>query len=297
MARKLPPLSYLPAFEATARLGSVTRAAAELGRTHGAISKQLQLLQEQVGFPLFDKAGTGIRLNRRGQALLAIVAEALDDLESGYDAFLSADSDPEIHVACSATFAMRWLVPRLADFYRRHPHWRVQLSMTSRRMTGDELERREGVDVVLSWDRLSNSAVDKRAIPLADTVFGPVCAPDYRFTTSGSDMRFQTRIVHEHMSDAWDNWQAATGFRIASRSELGFPHMHLCIGAAVAGLGVTLVEHRLVRDEISSGKLVPQPGALRVPNGFIARTNPRRVVSPTTEAFLSWLREALAEDT
>ncbi|MEK1901680.1 MAG: LysR family transcriptional regulator, partial [Rhizobium sp.] len=57
MARNLPPLSYLRAFEATARLGSVTRAADELGRTHGAVSKQLQLLQEQLGIPVFEKSG------------------------------------------------------------------------------------------------------------------------------------------------------------------------------------------------------------------------------------------------
>ena len=66
--RRLPPLSALRAFEATARLGSVTAAAAELGRTHGAVSRQLRTLQEAAGVPLFDKAGTGLRLNRHGQA-------------------------------------------------------------------------------------------------------------------------------------------------------------------------------------------------------------------------------------
>ncbi len=72
--------------------------------------------------------------------------------------------------------------------------------------------------------------------------------------------------------------------------------MHLCIGAAVAGLGVTLVEHRLVGDELSRATLVAQPGAVRVPNGFVARINQRRAAAPTTTAFLDWLREQLAQD-
>ena len=69
--RDLPPLSTLKAFDAVARLGSVTRAAEELGRTHGAVSKQLRALQDHLGAPLFDRIGTGVALNARGRALAA----------------------------------------------------------------------------------------------------------------------------------------------------------------------------------------------------------------------------------
>ena len=86
MARHLPPLSMLRAFEATSRLSSVSRAAAELGRTHGAISKQLKTLQSDFGAPLFDRAGTGLRPNATGLRLAALVAEALDRLATGYEA-------------------------------------------------------------------------------------------------------------------------------------------------------------------------------------------------------------------
>ena len=84
MTRRLPPLSTLRAFEATARLGSVTRAAGELGRTHGAVSRQIRALQDHAGLPLFEKAGTGLRLNAHGQALQAIVTGAFDTLEQGW---------------------------------------------------------------------------------------------------------------------------------------------------------------------------------------------------------------------
>ena len=133
MPRQLPPLSALRAFEATARLGSVTRAAEELGRTHGAVSRQIRTLQDHAGLPLFDKAGTGLKLNPQGEALRQVAAEVLDGLEAGWRRVLEDARGAGLHVACSATFAMRWLVPHLAGFYRRHPDVRVRLSMTSAR--------------------------------------------------------------------------------------------------------------------------------------------------------------------
>ncbi len=126
MARKLPPLSYLPYLRGDrARLGLVTRAADELGRTHGAISKQLQLAWSRSAFLCSTRRHQHPPQPARRGAV-AIVGEALDELESGYDALLSADSDPEIHVACSATFAMRWLVPRARRFLPPAPERRVQ---------------------------------------------------------------------------------------------------------------------------------------------------------------------------
>ena len=82
--RNLPPMSTLRAFEATARTGSVTRAAEELFRTHGAISRQLRQLQEHAGVELFERDGTGVRLNEHGRAFHDVVRVAFDQLEQGY---------------------------------------------------------------------------------------------------------------------------------------------------------------------------------------------------------------------
>ncbi len=148
MPRRLPPLAALRAFEATARLGSVTRAAEELGRTHGAVSRQIHALQDAAGLALFEKAGTGLRLNAEGEALRHSVAAALDGLEAGWAALREAAGGPALHVACSASFAMRWLVPRLPGFYRAQPALRLRLSMTTARAL-----RHEGADLVIAWDR------------------------------------------------------------------------------------------------------------------------------------------------
>lgn len=284
MARDLPPLSALKAFEAAARLGSVTRAAAELGRTHGAVSRQVRSLQDHLGAPLFDKAGTGLVLNARGEMLRASVAEALDRLEQGW---LQARDEAGLHVACSATFAMRWLVAHLPSFYRAHPQVKVRLSMTSAREM-----RREGADLVLAWDWLSFPPEEQaRAMRVADVAFGPVCASRYAI---GADGEVACRITHDFTSSAWDHWSARTGRTITGDREISFPHTHLCIEAALSGLGVALVERRLVAAELADGRLAAPLGFTAFEQGLAAIPSGERVMSAQTTAFVDWLKAELA---
>ncbi|KMO44830.1 LysR family transcriptional regulator [Methylobacterium tarhaniae] len=290
--RQLPPLSSLRAFEATARLGSVTKAAQELGRTHGAVSRQVRALQEQAGTVLFEKAGTGLRLTPAGEAFRGVVAGVLDDLERGYQRLRDAGRGATVHLACGATFAMRWLVPRLAGFYRERPTVQVRLSMTSAREIRDD-----GADLVLSWDRLAHPIRDEaRAALLGDVAFGVVCAPGYPVRAEGGRLVAETRIVHEYTPHSWPAWEAATGVRIAAERDIAFPHNGLCIEAALSGLGVAVVEHMLVRDDLAAGRLVAPCGLHRFANGFAAVPAADRPLSPAAAAFLDWLRRVLAEE-
>ena len=252
MPRQLPPLSTLRAFEAVARLGSVTRAAEELGRTHGAVSRQLRTLHELSGVAFFDKDGTGIRLNRHGEALRQVVGAVFGDLEQGWQRVLDEASGESLHIACSATFAMRWLVPNLAGFYRDYPDLRIRLTMTSAREI-----RHQRADIIIAWDRASLPAADAEdAVVLAPVHFGPVCASGYDIGIDSARFAFETRITHEFTTRAWSNWQEQTSIEITCRGERSFPHTHLCIEAASAGLGVALVEQRMGRDELGSGRLI-----------------------------------------
>ena len=292
MPRKLPPLSALRAFEATARLGSVTRAGEELGRTHGAVSRQLRSLQDHAGVELFEKAGTGLRLNERGEALRQVVAGSLDALEQGWLRVLEEARGPSVHVACSATFAMRWLVPHLQGFYRRHPEIRLRLSMTS----AQEI-RHQGADLVLVWDRRSYPARDReRAIRLTDIAFGPVCAPGHAITRDGERLVCSTRIAHEHSASAWETWQVNTGLTASHEAELFFPHTHLCIEAALAGLGVALVEQRMVGEDLAAGRLVAPCGFVPFADGLAAIPARDHGVSPAARAFLVWIAEEFAAE-
>lgn len=289
--RRLPPLATLRSFEATARLGSVTKAAEELGRTHGAVSRQLRALQETLGFPLFEKAGTGLRANGSGLALLRAVGGAFDDLEREWERLRSEARGPALHVACSATFAMRWMVPRLPDFYRMHPDMRLRLSMT----TAQEL-RHEGADLVIAWDRSSYPAADRvRAVRLAEVAFGPVCAPIYPFARSAGRIAFETRIAHDFTSRSWDTWCERERVALDFAREVRFPHTHLCIEAALGGLGVALAEKRLVQDDVASGRLVAPEGFAAFEDGLAAIPASERAGSPAATRFLAWLSDTLGE--
>lgn len=296
MSRHLPPLAYLRAFEATARLGSVTRAADELGRTHGAISKQLQLLQEQIGLPVFEKVGTGLRLNEDGVAFHATVSRAFDLLEEQFHDMTIGRDQTSVHIACSATFAMVWLVPRLAEFYRLHPSCKVQLTMSNSLSHLDANRRREEVDVTLSWDRLSKPVMERQAMPLGSVSFCLVAAPAYPVRNEGRRLIFPARITHDRIAQEWLHWQEISQCEIISQSELHFPHTHLCVSAAVAGMGVALVEKRLAAAELQSGKLIRLSPFHTVENGFLAMINPNRRPSPALTEFLEWLRQAFAQE-
>jgi DNA-binding transcriptional LysR family regulator len=294
MPRQLPPLSSLRAFEAVARLGSVSRAAEELGRTHGAVSKQLRALHGHAGVALFEKVGTGLRANATGQALAAAVGEALDRLAGAYEEVVRDARAPGLQVACSVTFAMGWLAPRLPGFAQRCPDVRLRLTMTSAR----EMREERDADLVILWDRGGYPAADQaRAIRLADTRFGLVAAPGYPVAAAGpGKLNAPCRIVHDHTTRAWDRWSELSGLAVTTPTTVSFPHTHLCLGAAVAGMGVAIAEERLAAGDIAAGRLVAPAGFTTFPDGFAALPHRTRPRSRQAEAFLAWLGEELSAE-
>ena len=294
MRNPLPPLSTLRAFEAVARLGSVNLAAAELGRTHGAVSKQLRTLHEHAGLPLFEKVGTGLRANAQGRQLAAAVAHALDALSASYSQVVGEARSPSLHVACSATFAMRWLVPHMASFSQAHPDIRIRLSMTSAR----EIREERDADLVVLWDRAAYPIGDPgRAIRLADAAFCLVVAPGYPVErTDGRRLHAPCRIVHDYTARAWELWLAQGGLELEAGRVLAFPHSHLCIEAAVAGMGVALVERRLVAQELKDGRLIAVDGFVAFPDGIAAIPHAARPLSAQARTFVDWLALALNAD-
>lgn len=290
MRRPLPPLSTLRAFEAVERLGSVNRAAEELGRTHGAVSKQIRALQADAGVALFDKVGTGLRANAPGQKLAAAVGVALDGLAEAYGEVVRQARSPSLHVACSASFAMGWLVPHLPKFSQAYPDVLIRLSMTSAR----EMREERDADLVVLWDRSAYAPADQaRAIHLAHAEFGVVAAPAYPVTLADGRLTAPCRILHDHTSSAWDLWSGLSGLQVAAQTTLSFPHTHLCVGAAVAGMGVAIAERRLAAAEMAAGRLVPVVDFTPFPDGFAAIPHRGRPLSPQARLFVDWLAAEL----
>ena len=285
--RKLPPLAALRAFEAVARTGSVTRAADELARTHGAVSRHIKLLSDDAGTALFERDGTGLRMTPAAVDFYATARSAFDQLESAYQRLVNHTAGPGVHVACSATFAMRWLVPQLAVFYRHHPQIQIRLSMTSAREM-----RNEGADILVAWDMSHYAQADRqRAIFLAPVRFAAVCTP----ACARLPATKRVRIAHEYTSSAWNQWESKTGKSVARADVLEFPHSHLCIEAALSGLGVALVEQRLIARELAEGTLVAPFGTVEFEGGLRALPAAGRRLSDQAIAFIDWLRGALSD--
>ncbi|MGD9863942.1 MAG: LysR substrate-binding domain-containing protein [Pseudodonghicola sp.] len=290
MMRRLPPLSALPAFEATARLGSVTAAAEELGRTHSAISKQIRHLSEDLGGGLFDKAGTGLRLTARGERLRRCSTAMLDELGAVAEALRSERDAHYVDLAVSATLASRWLIPRLPELYAAHPEIELRL-----RMSGPQQLRDSDFDLLLSYDRLRGGLLPVDQRPLGDADYGLVCAPDYPLRGGGAVWSAPVRLTQPNALQTWGEWMQRSGVTVETEREEVHAHHFLALGSAVAGLGVALAERRLVAADLAAGRLVAPMGFVTVEGGFRAAVMPRARDRRAVADLLDWLRVLAAE--
>lgn len=287
---KLPPLNALAPFEATARLGSMSAAAEELGRTHGAISKQLAQLSAQAGVPLFQKDGNGVALTPEGRKLAEAIRPALTALSDSWQDLRAQADSQEIDIAISVTFAMRWLMPLMPHFYQRYPNAQVNF-----RMNGKVRVANSEVDALLTWDRLRWDFSDRKDIEhLGDVAFGLVYAPGYQATISGDTLKVKNRCVQQLPGDVWNAYRRRTGVVVEAETKTEYEHTFLVIEAVLAGLGVGLLEKRLVRDELADGRLIAPFGFLTIEDGFGAIVPERGRSRRQVKQFLDWLREVAA---
>jgi LysR family glycine cleavage system transcriptional activator len=172
---KLPPLNALRSFEAVARHGSFAGAATDLHVTHWAVGKQIRLLEDWFGLPLFERRARGVVLTDEGAALLNDVSNAFERLGTAA-ARLRHDGSTRrisgiVRVNVPASFALSWLVPRLADFQTRHPDVEVRVSTTSRKLRyiGDAF------DIGVRSGAEGGAGVESRTL-MADLRL-PACSP------------------------------------------------------------------------------------------------------------------------
>ena len=133
----LPPLNAIRAFEAAARLGSFAKAAAELHVTHWAIGKQVRLLEDWMGVPLFWRRSRGIDLTEEGAELAKDVSFAFSNLSAATTKLRHPKGTHRlsgiVRINVPTSFALRWLIPRLSEFRLQFPNITVRISTTSRK--------------------------------------------------------------------------------------------------------------------------------------------------------------------
>lgn len=171
MFTHLPPLSWLRAFEASARLGNFTRAAEELRLTPSAVSYQVRALEAELGHKLFDRQRRLLVLTRLGQNYLPIVAKAFAVIDTGTAGIFGKQRPATVTLRGLSSFNMLWLVPRIAGFRQKHPEINLRLLSTSWSDSGG----RDPIDIDIRYG--DGTWPDGTVIALPKGRVVPLCLP------------------------------------------------------------------------------------------------------------------------
>ncbi|VVE62042.1 LysR family transcriptional regulator [Pandoraea anapnoica] len=288
MRRKIPSHSALLAFEAAARHGSFARAADELARTEGAVSRQIGRLEEFLGVTLFERIGNRVRLLPNGARYAAQVRETLDRLERDSLYLMGQPTEgASLDIAATPTFATRWLIPRLARFQDKHPNITVHLSecMEPFLLAGS------GFDAAIHFEHPAWAGMHVHR--LLEEVLIPVCSPSLLVRAGeGASLDDLPRLHRRQNPDAWQHYAQGTGITLTNSAVGARYDLHsMLIEAALAGLGVALVPRLYVSTELEQGRLVaPWPQDSKVAKNFcLVLPEPLELRQGPIRTFSDWL--------
>lgn len=293
--QRMPGLTSFRVFESAARHLGFTRAAHELGVTPAAVSNQIRSLEEQLGVRLFRRTSRKISLTGPGQILFAGVADAFSVLSRTIERIAVTDRNT-LAVTTSASFAAKWLVPRLDGFRRLHPGIDVRIDVSDRIVDFADSDAEIGI-------RFGNGVYPGlRADRLFEEYVFPVCSPKLlqgaHPLSKPDDLRHHTLIHLEWQArgDVWPDWRmwllAAGVEGIDAVRGIHLSQFSLVSQTAVEGQGVALGNTSLVGDDLASGRLVkPFDLSLKAPSlfAYYLVAPPASAERPLVAAFRRWV--------
>jgi DNA-binding transcriptional LysR family regulator len=291
--RNLPPLNALRAFEATARLESVSRAAQELHVTHGAVSRHLQALEEALGRPLLVRQGRGIALTAAGEQLRDSAVAMFGQLREDWAALRQDGAARPFVLGCPSSLLARWVIPRLDRLGRDLPGFTLHLSAHEEPFS----PTLAGLDAALMLAR-APFPPGWHVHVLAPERIGPVLSPRYAGYATLKDqpavhLQNEPLLHTASRPQAWPEWAGSAGLDVARlRFGQGFEHLYYLLEAAIAGLGVAIAPEPLVADDLSAGRLVAPWGFAQMSANWILAV-PQRAADARSAALVAWLRREL----
>ncbi len=300
--RRLPPLNALRAFEAAARHLNFSRAADELSVTPGAVSQQIQNLEDYVGAALFKRTPKGLLLTDAAQTALPALREAFDRLAEAASLLTAAVDGRRLTLTAPPSFAAKWLVPRLKRFEEAYPQIDVWLSADM-----DIVDFASGeVDLAVRYGAGRYAGLEISRL-LNESVV-PVASPELMATnplTSPEDLINHT-LLHDGSPNAdescpdWSMWLAARGITgIDATRGPRFNQSSLVIEAAMGGRGVALAKGALAQDDLDAGRLVAplQMSTTAVDFAYYVVHPKAKGRLPQVKAFVAWITaEAAAHE-
>jgi LysR family glycine cleavage system transcriptional activator len=284
--RRLPYLNGIRAFEASARAGSFAAAAKELNVTPAAVSRMVRLLEQRLGLPLFVREANRLALTPAGRSYQAGLAQIFDALANLTDQVKTLSANPVLTVGVGPTFAIRWLIPRLADFAKVAPAVDVRITTGGAAAPFSD-DWTCGIKLGMGdWPGLVTE-------PLFSADLTPVCAPAVAARIARGNLESETLLRVAHAESDWPRWLEAAGMRkLTARGPL-FEYYGQALQAASDGVGVALGIRPYIDDDLAAGRLVA-PFALSVPKGeqwYLVFREFRRA-EPGFRAFAQWIKRA-----
>lgn len=289
----VPPLNAVRAFVAAGRRGSFKQAAEDLGVTHGAVSRQVRLLEQWLGRPaLFRRLSRGVALTAAGEVLLAEFSPAIDRIAAAGRRHRAGQGAPVatiLRVNALSTFSLRWLLPRLPLFHMARPDIEVQLTTSN-----DSIEAlQDDCDVVIRggpdtfYGYAAHLIVEERRLL--------ICSPatlQRNLLECPVDLERHTLVHVATMPKLWNTWLATAGHpNLRPASSLTFNHFYLAIQAASDGLGVAIGPNALIGDDLAAGRLVaPFPEATLPARAYFAYVRQDGPPNLAGHAFCQWLQ-------
>jgi LysR family glycine cleavage system transcriptional activator len=248
--RKLPFLNGIRAFEAAARAESFAQAADELHVTPAAISRMVQLLEQRLGVPLFERKANRLALTAAGRSYQTGLTQVFDQLASLTAQITAMAGSRVLTVGVGPTFATRWLIPRLAGFQKEEPEVEVRFATGGATLPYND-----------DWTcgiRLGDGDwPDFTTERLFAADFTPVCSPAMaKRLKSPDDLRNATLLRVAHAADEWPRW-----FKTVELSKIRvkgpeFEYYGQALQAAADGVGVAIGISPYVDDDLKAGRLV-----------------------------------------
>ncbi len=288
-------------FSVVARRQSFSVAALDLNVSQAAVSQRIRQLEERFGESLFFRHSRGISLTPLGADLFAAVEGGFSSISDGVSALLKRGQESRIAISCSPSFAMEWLMPRLARFYGLHPD--IQLTVAAEYQSPTrELLQRTSTDLAIRYEpQLNHPGLN--ALNLHEELIFPVVAPDFpRGDCSDASLeRLLKDSVLLHDAEAWagapktqewDTWLVHSGMKPTSESDGRFFNLaNLAVAAARQGEGIAMGRATVVLDAIRRGELA-MLGTRIARSGIWYRvlTHGDLNANSPAHAFLTWLQ-------
>ncbi|MDO8405119.1 MULTISPECIES: LysR family transcriptional regulator [Pseudomonas] len=288
MIRPHLPLNALRAFEASARHLSFTRAAVELFVTPAAVSHQVKSLEAQLNVTLFKRLPRGLMLTSEGETLLPVLRESFDRIAETLERFEGGHFREVLTVGAVGTFAVGWLLPRLADFQSKHPFIDLRLSTNNNRVD----VAAEGLDYAIRFGAGAWHGIE--ASKLIEAPLSVLCVPEIAGQLQEPADLLKQTLLRSYRTDEWPEWFLAAGLPAntpAPRS-IVFDSSLAMMEAALQGAGIALAPPLMFARQLAAGA-IEQPFDIGITTGcyWLTRLQSRPETSAMT-MFKEWLLQA-----